>query len=817
MVGPLAKRTDLLALAGDAFPADPGPVRPRAGTTRIGGIAAAGSRLVGEARAVLPRGGLLPADSWERRHQFVLTLLWLHAALLAALGLLNGRGATHSLTEASVVAGAAALASWTATSRCFREVAASLGLLTASGVLVHLGGGYIELHFHYFVMVAVVALYQAWTPFLLAVAYVLLQHGLLGVLHPEAVYNHPAAIAHPWRWAAIHAGFIAALCGACLTTWRLSEDEQARRLRERSAAEQRRSEARFRALVEHASDMVSVLDAGGMRSYASPAWERVLGYRPEELLDHHAAEIDHPDDAELTRRFFADLARRPGAIDRFEVRVRHKDGSTRWLEVVAVNRLDDPAVGGIVATSRDVTERKQVEARLEHQASHDSLTGLPNRAMLLDRLAGALASRQRTTAVAVLLLDLDGFKLVNDSRGHAAGDELLVAVGRRLRAHLPPGALLARLGGDEFAVLLERVADPAESARLAEHLIEALRHPLDIDGREVFVSASVGVVKHRPGWAKPGDLLRDADTALYQAKTRGPGSWAVFEPGMRASVLARLERETALRGAAERGELRLRYQPKVELATGRVVGVEALIRWEHPDLGLLHPVEFVRLAEETGLIVPLGRWVLWEACRRAREWRDLSGEAAPVVCVNVSACQLREASFVAQVAMALEASGLDPDSLELEITESAVMRDAPEAWGALSDLRKLGVRLAIDDFGTGSSSLGRLRELPVDALKVDRSFVAGLGRDPGSLAIARAVTVLAHDLGLVVTAEGIETTEQASVLRALGVDLGQGFYFAPPLPGEAIAELLAHGARLWDGAGADGGVSVDGVPEAVVG
>ncbi len=475
------------------------------------------------------------------------------------------------------------------------------------------------------------------------------------------------------------------------------------------------------------------------------------------------------------------------------------------------------AADEVVMIVRNVTERKGAENRLAHLAFYDPLTDLPNRRLFFDRLTAAITSgSRRGAAVAVLFLDVDGFKLVNDSLGHVAGDELLVAVGRRLAATLGPDTLLARFGGDEFAVLVAGGA-AAEASRVAERLLDVLRFPFVVEGRETFLSASVGIARRTLRLADPHDLLRDADTALYEAKATGRNAYAVFAPRMRTAVLARLERETALRGAAERGELRLAYQPKVALATGRVVGAEALIRWEHPELGLLHPAEFIRLAEETGLIVPLGRWVLREACRQARAWSDAAPLHPALVCVNVSARQLREPGFVAEAVAALADAGLDAGCLELEITESTVMWDVPEVRHALRDLHTLGVALAIDDFGTGHSSLARLRRLPVDALKIDRSFVAGLGRDPGNLAIVRAVTVLAHELGLTVTAEGVETAEQAAMLRALGVDRAQGYHFARPLVDEAVGELLAREARLPERAGAAGGASAHGMPEASVG
>jgi diguanylate cyclase (GGDEF)-like protein len=439
-----------------------------------------------------------------------------------------------------------------------------------------------------------------------------------------------------------------------------------------------------------------------------------------------------------------------------------------------------------------------LEAMLAHRAFHDPLTGLPNRALFADTLARALGHDPRHPGrVAVLFLDLDGFKLVNDSLGHTAGDQLLGLVAARLRAHVPlEGTVVARFGGDEFAVLLERVADPTTVTHLAERLLEALRAPFALDGHETFVNACVGVAVGVLGEDDSGTLLRHADIALYRAKANGPSSVAVFAPVMEERVLARLQREVALRRAVEGGELRLHYQPVVELASGRMVGAEALVRWAHPELGLLLPVEFIPLAEETGLIVPLGNWVLGEACRQARAWQDATWSAPMGVSVNLSARQLRDPDLVAEVAGMLRENGLDARRLELEVTETVAMADAAVTRHALSALRRLGVRVSIDDFGTGHSSLGRLQELAPDALKIDRSFIAGLSRDRGSEAIVRAVSAMAHDLGLEVTAEGIETAEQAACLRTLGVDRGQGFYLGPPVPSEAVDALLTRPAPM---------------------
>jgi len=568
----------------------------------------------------------------------------------------------------------------------------------------------------------------------------------------------------------------------------------------------RASEARFRSLVVNALEIVLILDPTGAVRYQSPAVARVLGYGGDALLDVDLFTVIHPDDRARAWDLFAEVLAAPRSGVQAEVRFRHQDGSWRRLEGVATNLLDEPSVGGVVVNARDVTERRALEARLAHQASHDPLTDLPNRTLFGDRLAGAAAAaRRRGSPLAVLFVDLDGFKLVNDSLGHVAGDELLVAVARRLRASLPAEALLARFGGDEFAVLLDGDVDRERALAAAEGVIEALRCPFTAGGRETFVTASVGVVHRTPRLVDPSDLLRDADTALYAAKAEGRGAVAFFEPRMRAPMLARLERETALRRAVERDELRLRFQPVVDLASGAPAGVEALVRWQHPELGLLGPADFIEIAEETGLIVPIGRWVIEAACREARRWRDAAPAAPPpVLGLNLSVRQLAQPDLPATLEAALAANGIAPDRLELEITESAVMGGAPEIGRTLRSLRRLGVRLAIDDFGTGYSSLARLRRLPLDGLKIDRCFVAGLGREAGDLAVVRAVTRLAHDLGLVVTAEGIETPEQAALARELGVDLGQGFAFARPLAGEAIPEFLRRGARPVAAAAAGG-------------
>ena len=679
----------------------------------------------------------------------------------------------------------------------------------------------------------------------------------------------------------------------------------------------------------------------------------MLGYPPGFWMGHNVFELVHPEDAPRVTEFFLRHLSAPGLTDPIEFRLRHADSGWRYVEAIGNNLLDDPAVGGVVVTTRDITERKRAEdelhllqtivlavddapdlgaaleftvqqvcevtgwvcgaawtplpdgsalelrrswssedsrfrafcqgrqtlelppgvglpgrawasgepllvtnapddslarqagllvgvavpvlaerevvavlelfnaaegddrrvlelvaavasqlgtvverkrahERLAHQALHDPLTELPNRALFLDRLALALARlRRKASSVVVLFADVDRFKVVNDSLGHDAGDRLLVALARRLGEVLRPGDTLARFGGDEFAVLCEDVPEDG-MVGIAERMMAALGEPFVAGGREVFVSISLGVAAAQDADQRPEALLRDADAAMYLAKDRGRARFEVFDEAMRDKSSERLLLENALRRAPERGELRALYQPIVRLADGAMIAAEALVRWAHPELGLLEASQFVPLAEETGMIVPIGGWVLEEACRQAATWPG-DGQA-PAVSVNLSARQLSRPDLVDSVAAALEHSRLDPDRLWLEITESVLMEDADMAVAALERLRALGVHLCVDDFGTGYSSLAYLRRFPVDALKVDRSFVAGLGEDPEDSAIVEAVVSMAHSLRLSVVAEGVETDEQLARLRDLGCELAQGFYFAAPVPPAAL-DPLSTGSR----------------------
>jgi len=451
----------------------------------------------------------------------------------------------------------------------------------------------------------------------------------------------------------------------------------------------------------------------------------------------------------------------------------------------------------VYLTARALGRAEAAARALEHQATHDALTALPNRALFQGRLEQALAGAARGgDAVAVLFLDLDRFKVVNDSLGHAAGDDLLVAVAGRLAGCVRGGDTVARLGGDEFAVLLAGLGVGREATRTAERIIRALDAPFRLGGHDVVTATSIGIAVGGTGHAAV-DLLRDADVALYRAKARGRGRYAVFDATMNARALERLELEADLRRALRRGEFEVYYQPKVDLATGRLAGLEALVRWRHPVRGVVGPGTFIPLAEETGLIQPLGQWVLEEACRQARRWGEAAGGGpAVVVSVNLSARQFAQPALVEDVARALEAGGADPRQVQLEITEGVAMGNAEATVEILRRLKGLGVGLAIDDFGTGYSSLAYLKRFPVDALKIDRAFVTGLRRETADSSIVGAVVGLGRALRLAVVAEGVETAEEAAQLCELGCALGQGYHFARPLPRAQVDALLrSEGAR----------------------
>jgi diguanylate cyclase (GGDEF)-like protein/PAS domain S-box-containing protein len=554
----------------------------------------------------------------------------------------------------------------------------------------------------------------------------------------------------------------------------------------------RRSEARFRSLVRGSSDVIMIVDEAGIIQFASPSTERLLGYTVDDLFETHLAVLAHPHDAGRLLPLLTVAGEPPEQTRRAEWRVRHRNGAWLSFETIGTNLLDDPDVCGIVLNSRDVSERRVLEDQLKHQAFHDPLTKLPNRALFTDRLEHALARRgRRGTSVAVLFLDLDNFKVVNDSLGHQAGDRLLVVLAERLQVGLRPEDTVARVGGDEMAILLEDVETIGEVAEIASRIQQRLGAPVRLEGREVFTTVSIGVALSTIDHDRPEHLLRDADVALYRAKAQGKARHAIFDPSMDAQAMERLELETDLRYAVERDELRVYYQPIVDLESGRICEVEALIRWQHPLRGMIPPLQFIPLAEETGLIIPIGRWILCEAARQTRIWQQEHPTLPPLtLSVNISARQLQHPTLIAEIDGVLRETGLDPTTLRLEITESVVMEDAESTSVTLRALKGLGIELAIDDFGTGYSSLSYLNRFSVDAVKIDRSFVSEMGTSSRDATIIRAIIALAKSLQLSVTAEGIETNEQLRQLQDLGCNRGQGYLLAKPLPPEAIPGLL---------------------------
>jgi len=556
---------------------------------------------------------------------------------------------------------------------------------------------------------------------------------------------------------------------------------------ERHAAETDRQLAQF--CLDHAAIGILRLDAEGRILLANERACRSLGYAPAELQERSLYDLD----PHLTASFWQEQRR---ALDGQETRTfesvhRRRDGTLFPVEVT-LSRLAYEGQSLYFAFVYDIADRKAYEEQLRHLATHDELTGLANRVLLLDRLEQAIHYAQRSRRlVAVLLLDLDRFKVLNDSLGHSVGDELLAGTAQRLRAVVREMDSVARLGGDEFAILLGELAEENDAGPVARKVLEQLSRPYQLGDREITVTASLGISLYPRDGGDGETLLRNADVAMYRAKEEG-GCFRFFAPEMNLRIMETLEMEADLRRALERGELCLYYQPKVALATGRISGAEALLRWRHPERGMVAPGTFIPLAEETGLILPIGEWVIGEVCAQLRRWRD---EGVPVVPVaaNLSARQFRREDLADSVRRFLQERDLEPELLEMELTESMIMRDPQAAAATMRQFKDLGVSLALDDFGTGYSSLNYLRRFPVDSLKIDRSFIGDAADDPSAAAVVTSIVAIAHSLGLQAVAEGVETRRQLDFLRQCGCDSFQGFYFSRPLPAGEFASLVRQG------------------------
>jgi PAS domain S-box-containing protein len=566
----------------------------------------------------------------------------------------------------------------------------------------------------------------------------------------------------------------------------------------------------FELITENAADMIAVINRKGTRLYNSPAYQKVLGYTPEELAASSSIEQVHPDDrARLIEA--SEKAYLTGRGERLEYRIRHKDGSWRVLESTS-NTISGKTgdAEGLVIVNRDITDRKRAESLLERHAFYDELTQLPNRALFLDRLQRAIALSQRRSdfRFAVLFIDIDEFKVFNDSLGQSAGDDLLVEVARRLKQGLSDHdafcgiraakngqaptseSTLARPGGDEFLVLAEDVRDPSDAIRISELIKERLAQPFEIKGNEIVVSASIGIAFSTDTSTQASDVLRDAEIAMYRAKQEGKACCEVFDSAMHSDAIKRLRLEADLRKALQLNEFRVHYQALVSLETNQIVGFEALSRWQRPQ-GLVMPGEFIQVADETGIILPLNRKLLREACKQLRLWSRLFPVPLPlVISANITAKQFVQPDLATQIGEILEQTGTDPSCIHLEITENVAMADVDRSAVILSELKALGVRLSIDDFGTGYSSLCRLQKFPVDVMKIDRAFVSEMDHDSETHEIVRIIVMLGKNLGMKVVAEGIERPEQIALLKEMGCELGQGYLFSKPVDAASTEQLL---------------------------
>ncbi len=564
---------------------------------------------------------------------------------------------------------------------------------------------------------------------------------------------------------------------------------------ERKQAEEalQASEERYRNLVNTAQDVIYTLGIDATLTSLNPAFETVTGWKPEDWIGKHFGPLVHPDDLGLAVDLFKQVL--AGGAPSYELRIRRSDGDYVVGEFTSTPLIEDGELKGVFGIARDITERKKAEAMIRELAYHDGLTGLPNRALFEDRLGVALAQAHRTRQMlAVMFLDLDRFKIVNDTLGHSGGDKLLKGVAGDLKAVVREGDTVARVGGDEFTVLLAAIESQADAAEVADRILDVLRVSRLVDGQEFAITTSIGMTIYPQDGGDTDTLLRNADTAMYRAKDRGRNNVQLYTPAMNAGVLQRLSLENDLRHALERGELRVYYQPIAETTSGRVVATEALVRWQHPERGIIEPDDFIPFAEETGLIVPIGEWVLRESMRQNQAWRD-AGYRGLVVGVNLSARQLQQEDMVSMVSKLLRETGLPPELLQLEITEGAVMKNVELIIATLHQIRRMGIGISLDDFGTGYSSLSYLKRFPIDSVKIDRSFVRDIASDPNDAAIVTTVIAMARNLNLKVIAEGVETGDQLEFLRERGCDQYQGYIISRPAPAKSVEPLLEPARR----------------------
>lgn len=604
----------------------------------------------------------------------------------------------------------------------------------------------------------------------------------------------------PWNWAAL--GGMLLVLGY----------EQFRIYRIRRESKQR--EELFQIVTENAADMIALVDVKGHRLYNSPAYRRILGYSAAELGETSAFEQIHPDDRfkvlEAARE-----ARSTGVGKKLEYRIRHKDGSWRILESIAGTIRDDKGdVVKLVIVNRDVTERKQAEEQAQHNSFHDGLTGLPNRRLFLDRLQHLFDSAQREPErrYALLLVDMDGFRVFNDKMGPAVGDQVIVEIGRRLEACVRgkdtisrpqedlssvQNAVLSRMGGDEFALLLENVTDASDAMRAAQRILSAIAEPFMVERHEVWTSASVGIALSVAAHTRAQDLLQDGDVAMRRAKALGGSRCEVFDEAMHSSAASRLTLEAELRGALTMHQFRVYYQPVVQLETRQVTGFEALLRWEHPEQGLISPYKFIDAAEDTGLLLSVGHWLILEASKQLQSWRRENPAMNPVsVSVNLSAKQFADARLISELQRVIRETGIEPSGLQLEITETLAATEPKRTVAVLSGFRHLGIGVILDDFGTGNSSLSALREFPVQAVKIDRALIGGMLADRAICDTVELILLLANKLKFKVIAQGIETAKHWERLRELGCDQGQGYFFSPPIDPKEAGKLLRESRSL---------------------